>query len=189
VTDPARFDNGYFNDAHDIDLKTLTWAYKQQREVLRRMPVVRGELAVGHPQFPAGSAAASVPFASSPPWPSSCGSQMVRGGEEEQKERIVYAAEDDAAIERHIRENVSTTWHALGTAKMAPREEGGVVDARLDVYGVRGLKVADMSVARENVGANTNNTALMIGEKAADIIVGELGLADGSEQRRYSGGN
>ncbi len=57
---------------------------------------------------------------------------------------------------------------------MAPREKDGVVDANLNVYGVKGLKVADLSIAPENVGANTNNTALVIGEKAADIIIKEL---------------
>jgi hypothetical protein len=40
----------------------------------------------------------------------------------------------------------------------------------LNVYGTRRLKVADLSMVPENVGANTNNTALAIGEKAAIII-------------------
>jgi alcohol oxidase len=59
---------------------------------------------------------------------------------------------------------------------MVPREKGGVVVANLSVYGVNGLKLADLSIPPENVGANTNNTALMIGEKAADIFIRELGL-------------
>ncbi len=59
---------------------------------------------------------------------------------------------------------------------MKPRERGGVVDARLNVYGVRGLKVADLSVAPGNVSANTYGTALVIGEKAAVIIAEELGI-------------
>jgi alcohol oxidase len=58
---------------------------------------------------------------------------------------------------------------------MAPREDQfGVVDGSLNVYGVKGLKVADLSIAPSNVSANTNNTALTIGEKAADIILQEL---------------
>lgn len=61
---------------------------------------------------------------------------------------------------------------------MAPREgQLGVVDERLNVYGVKGLKIADLSVAPSNVSANTHNTALTIGEKAADIILQDLGLA------------
>ena len=60
---------------------------------------------------------------------------------------------------------------------MAPREEGGVVDKNLNVYGTSGLKVADLSMVPENVGANTNNTALVVGEKAAMIIGRELGIS------------
>ncbi|KAK3365525.1 GMC oxidoreductase-domain-containing protein [Lasiosphaeria ovina] len=63
--------------------------------------------------------------------------------------------------------------HSLGTCKMGPYEKRGVVDARL---GVEGLKIADLSVLPGNVTANTNNTALAFGEKAADIFIKELGL-------------
>ena len=84
--------------------------------------------------------------------------------------------EDDAVLEQWLRENLNTTWHSLGTCKMAPREDFGVVDASLGVHGIANLKIADLSIAPENVGANTNNTALMIGEKAADIFIRELGL-------------
>ena len=59
---------------------------------------------------------------------------------------------------------------------MAPREKGGVVDGSLNVYGTVGLKIADLSMVPENVGANTNNTALAVGEKAAVIIARELGV-------------
>lgn len=90
---------------------------------------------------------------------------------------LEYSEEDDRAIEQWLRENINTTWHSLGTAKMAPREEKGVVDANLNVHGVTGLKIADMSIPPMNVAANTNNTALLIGEKAADIIIRELGLS------------
>src|SRR5882757_7617541 len=82
----------------------------------------------------------------------------------------------------------------LGTCAMKPREEGGVVDARLNVYGTQNLKVAgmspsslsfddmqpmdpsDCSIPPANVGANTYNTALAIGEKAAVIIAQDLGI-------------
>jgi alcohol oxidase len=59
---------------------------------------------------------------------------------------------------------------------MKPRERGGVVDSRLNVYGVRRLKVADLSIGPSNVGANTYSTALVIGEKAAVMIAEELGV-------------
>ena len=59
---------------------------------------------------------------------------------------------------------------------MKPREQGGVVDSQLNVYGVRGLKVADLSIAPGNVSANTYGTALVIGEKAALIIAEQIGI-------------
>jgi alcohol oxidase len=65
---------------------------------------------------------------------------------------------------------------------MAPRDKGGVVDADLNVYGVTGLKLYDLSICPGNVGANTNNTALLVGEKAADIFARELGLGATREQ-------
>ena len=60
---------------------------------------------------------------------------------------------------------------------MAPPEKMGVVDAKLSVRGVEGLKIADVSILPRNVAANTNNTALAVGEKAADIFINELGLS------------
>ncbi|PPR03908.1 hypothetical protein CVT24_008100 [Panaeolus cyanescens] len=63
-----------------------------------------------------------------------------------------------------------------GTCAMKPRAHGGVVDERLNVYGVQGLKVADCSIFPGNVAANTYNTAIAIGEKAAVIIAEDLKL-------------
>lgn len=166
VNDPLDFDVGFFNDANDIDLKKQIWAYKKQREILRRTDFYRGELAAGHPKFPEGSKAAAVEV-----------EEALSN-----VENLVYSQEDDAAIEQWLRENVNTTWHSLGTCKMAPREENGVVDTKLNVHGVTGLKVADLSIPPENVGANTNNTAMVIGEKAAEIIIAELGSAGKSRE-------
>lgn len=59
---------------------------------------------------------------------------------------------------------------------MAPRGKGGVVDGDLNVYGTKGLKVADLSMVPENFGANTYNTAIIVGEKTAVIVAKELGL-------------
>ncbi|KAH8883203.1 alcohol dehydrogenase [Thozetella sp. PMI_491] len=159
VTDPLDFDLGFFADEDDIDLKKHIWAYKKQREVMRRTKLFRGELAIGHPEFPAGSKAA-----------------LTDGPVVGEIRDLEYSAEDDRAIEAFVRKTVATTWHSLGTVKMAPREQNGAVDKDLNVYGVTGLKVVDLSIAPENVGANTNNTALTIGEKGADIIARELGI-------------
>ncbi|KAK3328178.1 alcohol oxidase-like protein [Cercophora scortea] len=161
LSDPLDFTPGFLADKDDADVKALVWAYKKNREIMRRTPYYRGEVASGHPKFPPGSKAACV---------------ELDAALSEVKD-IEYSAEDDAAIEQLVREITNTTWHSLGTNKMAPREELGVVDKDLNVYGVRGLKVIDLSIAPENVGANTNNTAMMIGEKGADIVARELGIS------------
>ncbi|KAK7709188.1 hypothetical protein SLS63_013298 [Diaporthe eres] len=163
--DPLDFDVGFFSDPGEIDLKKQVWAYKKQREFMRRTQLFRGEVALGHPKFSPQSKAAVVENVSTAP-----------GANGTDVQDLEYSAEDDKAIEQYLRENIQTTWHSLGSCKMAPREEMGVVDGNLNVYGVQNLKVADLSIPPENVGANTNNTALVIGEKAADIIVRELGL-------------
>jgi len=163
ASDPIDFDVGYLKDVNDIDVKKHIWAYKKQREIFRRMSIFRGELAASHPKFPPGSKAAVIEKADGP-------SGLADAN------RIEYTPEDDKAIEQCVREIVTTTWHSLGTCKMAPKDKGGVVDASLGVYGVEGLKLADLSIPPENVGANTNNTAFMVGEKAADIFIRELGL-------------
>ncbi|KAG4035254.1 hypothetical protein MFRU_001g00250 [Monilinia fructicola] len=172
ITDPSDVENGYDFDPgflkHPSDLKKQLWAYKMQREICRRLPYFRGEVALGHPKFAKGSKAAIVEEASEAARP-------ARGPDGEIKD-IEYSAEDDAAIEDWIRGNLNTTWHSLGTCAMKPREKGGVVDASLNVYGTRGLKVCDLSMVPENVGSNTNHTALAIGEKAALIIGKELGI-------------
>jgi len=159
INDAIDHDTPFYSDAAGVDLATHAWAYKKLRELVRRTAIYGGELAATHPAFPVGSAARPSDG------PAGC-----------EVEDIVYSADDDAALEAFLRAGVGTLWHSLGSAKMAPREAGGAVNAALDVYGVAGLKVADMSIAPENVGANTAGTALVIGEKAADIIAGELGL-------------
>ena len=165
VLDPIDFNVGYLTDPDDIDLKKHVWAYKVSREIYRRMSIFRGEHAGTHPRFPEGSKAAVI--------------EKTDGPIAEGDSRIEYTAEDDKAIEQRVREIVTTTWHSLGTCKMAPREQKGVVDKFLNVHGVKGLKLADLSVPPENVGANTGGTAFVVGERAADIFMRELGLIDG----------
>ncbi|HKL46048.1 MAG TPA: choline dehydrogenase [Roseovarius sp.] len=67
--------------------------------------------------------------------------------------------------------NYSTTiYHPTGTCKMG-QGEGAVVDARLRVHGVTGLRIADCSIMPEIVSGNTNAPAIMIGEKASEMIL------------------
>jgi len=154
------FNPGFFESKADV--QPLMWGYKFTREIARRMPHFRGEPPILHPAFAPGGPASVIEHADGPvPFDSP---------------RIVYSEEDEHALEAFARANVGTCWHSLGTCAMKSREQGGVVDARLNVYGVRGLKVADLSIAPGNVAANTYGTALVIGEKAAVIIAEELGI-------------
>jgi choline dehydrogenase len=69
--------------------------------------------------------------------------------------------------------NGSTTYHLIGTAGMGPREDPtAVVDDRLLVHGMTGLRVVDASIMPAMVSANTYATTLMIAEKASDFIRG-----------------
>ncbi|WP_114389059.1 GMC family oxidoreductase [Notoacmeibacter marinus] len=69
-----------------------------------------------------------------------------------------------------VRENSTTIYHPTGTCRMG-RDEKAVVDERLRVHGVTGLRVADCSIMPEIVSGNTNAPAIMIGEKASDLVL------------------
>ena len=77
----------------------------------------------------------------------------------------------DAELEIFIRANAATTYHPVGTCKMGPaRDRMAVVDDRLRVHGIDGLRVADASIMPNIIGGNTSAPAMMIGERAATFI-------------------
>ena len=152
------------------DLVLMKWGYKRSREFARRLPSYRGEVAARHPVFPANSKAAAG--ARSGPVPVSAPD-------------LEYTSEDDRILEDYIRQAVGTAWHSvssfhkpdlyhspltivvvitqLGTCAMKKREDGGVVDSRLNVYGVEGLKIAGAcSVRLMNSGSLTGDLDMSI---------------------------
>ena len=85
------------------------------------------------------------------------------------------AATTDADIDSFIRRTAITIYHPVGTAKMG-NDRLAVVDSQLRVRGVKSLRVVDASIMPTLVGGNTNAPAIMIGEKAADMILGKSPL-------------
>ncbi|WP_414652220.1 GMC family oxidoreductase [Ideonella sp.] len=82
-------------------------------------------------------------------------------------------AHSDAEIESFVRNYADTIYHPVGTCRMGPgggADEGAVVDARLRVHGIAGLRVVDASVMPRIVSGNTNAPVIMIAEKAVDMI-------------------
>lgn len=77
----------------------------------------------------------------------------------------------DEYFECFIRHITLTIYHYSGTCKMGPRSDpDAVVDDRLRVYGVKGLRVVDASIMPEIPAGHTNGPTMMIAEKAADMI-------------------
>ena len=80
------------------------------------------------------------------------------------------AEDDDEAILDWARNTSTTIYHPTGTCKMG-RDPMAVVDERLRVHGIDGLRVADASIMPVITSGNTNAPAIMIGEKASDMIL------------------
>jgi choline dehydrogenase len=80
-----------------------------------------------------------------------------------------HVASDDEILD-WIRAHAETAYHPIGTCRMGPSSGLSVVDERLRVHDIDGLRIADASIMPTMVSGNTNAAAIMIGEKAADLI-------------------
>jgi alcohol oxidase len=198
------FDAGFMNDKRDM--APMVWGYIKSRETARRMSSYAGEVANMHPHFSFNSKARTQDLdlqttkAYAGPNHLSAGiqhgswtkaldpgeeaaSNRLNSNKHENRPPLEYSKEDIEHIEKWVSRHVETTWHSLGTCSMAPREgnsiapQGGVVDERLNVHGVKGLKVCDLSICPDNVGCNTFSTALLIGEKCAVLTAEDLGYS------------
>ena len=88
------------------------------------------------------------------------------------KREVTPALSGREALTSYLRETCETYHHQAGTCKMGVDAES-VVDPELRVYGIDGLRVADASIMPSVISGNTNAAAIMIGEKAADLIRGK----------------
>lgn len=82
----------------------------------------------------------------------------------------------DAEWESHIRARADTIYHPVGTCKMGV-DDMAVVDPQLRVRGIDGLRVVDASLMPTLIGGNTNAPTIMIAERAADMIKGDVTAA------------
>lgn len=122
------------------------------------------EVVVGLHRDPAPAATPLVPGGFLGPWlvpPALAAAHGHTAGDTPSDELIVDVA-------RHYS---STVYHLTSTCRM-----GSVVDAQLRVLGVDGLRVADASVMPNVTSGNTNAVAIMIGEKAAEMLAADHGL-------------
>ncbi|EDU44656.1 choline dehydrogenase [Pyrenophora tritici-repentis Pt-1C-BFP] len=201
--DAPDFDAGFMNDKRDM--APMVWGYIKSRETARRMAAYAGEVHHMHPTYAYDSPARARDMdlattnAYALPGNITAGIQhgswtmplekgrapqpnFLSSNQQEIMDDLHYSNEDIKHIEDWTKRHVETTWHSLGTCSMAPKNgnsivKHGVLDERLNVHGVKGLKVADLSICPDNVGCNTYSTALLIGEKCAVLTGEDLGYS------------
>jgi len=154
---PPLVDCAWVRDPSDLD--AMVESVKKMREMLRTGPLAKF---VGDMQALPGIHST---FASGP---------------------APFFEASDAQLRDFVRHAVGTTWHYSCTARMgapdAPLSEAAL-DPRLRVRGVTGLRVADQSVTPFVVSANTNASSMMIGDKAAKLILQDHRLGPFREVR------
>ena len=80
----------------------------------------------------------------------------------------------DAQLIEDIKDNAWTVFHPSCTCRMGPDPLKDVVDCKLKVYGIEGLRVADASIFPQLICGNINAATIMVGEKASDIILKDI---------------
>jgi len=148
IEDVPRFNSGFLSDTDSLDVEMLVWAYRKGHEIMRSFPFYNGEADVD------GRAGMGHPA-----------DVFMEDGS--------LRAENES-IEDFVRQRVCSALHSLGTCAMGYNSQAGVVDDRLAVYGVTGLRCADMSICPNNMGSNTASVAMTIGEKAAFMFLEDL---------------
>ncbi|KAG9089002.1 hypothetical protein FS749_001698 [Ceratobasidium sp. UAMH 11750] len=89
------------------------------------------------------------------------------------RERVVgetMGAEETGDVREYVKNKFEPVYHPIGTCSMLPREDGGVVDASLKVYGTANLRVVDASVIPIHLSCHIQSTVYALAEKASDII-------------------
>ena len=86
------------------------------------------------------------------------------------RKQPTYQSFSPDTAEDFVQKFLSTQWHILGTCSMLPREDGGVVDPKLKVYGTANLRVIDGSIIPLEVQGNIQTAVYAVAEKGADLV-------------------
>jgi len=81
------------------------------------------------------------------------------------------AVQSDEDLIHDFKQRSGTVYHPSCTCRMGPNPKTSVVDSRLKVHGLEGLRVCDASVFPNLIAGNTNAPAMMVGWKGAEIIL------------------
>jgi choline dehydrogenase len=81
----------------------------------------------------------------------------------------------DEALIDDFRRRSGTVYHPVSTCRMGPDPDTSVVDPRLRVHGVQGLRIIDASVFPASISGNTNAAAIMTGWKGAEMVLEDSG--------------
>lgn len=81
--------------------------------------------------------------------------------------------DDDDSLLNWVRQTAETTYHPVGTCKMGS-DAMAVVDERLRVHGIDGLRIADASIMPTLTSGNTNAPSIMIGEKCSKMMLADI---------------
>ncbi|SEN25342.1 choline dehydrogenase [Gemmobacter aquatilis] len=93
------------------------------------------------------------------------------------------ALQSDDELNGFIKEHVESAYHPCGTARMGRRDDPtAVIDPECRVIGVEGLRVADSSIFPRVTNGNLNGPSIMVGEKAADHLLGRTPLAPSNQE-------
>ncbi|MCC5778218.1 choline dehydrogenase [Nitratireductor sp. B36] len=91
--------------------------------------------------------------------------------------------QSDEELDAFIREHAESAYHPCGTCRMGSADDAmSVVDSECRVIGVEGLRVADSSIFPRITNGNLNGPSIMVGEKAADHILGRTPLSPSNQE-------